>query len=651
MIDWLACFAVRVISACCCALPAGAAVWIGERCGELAMALQPKRTRIGLANLRAAFDGALPPGEAARIIRDCYRQLGGSFMELLRLPVIDRTYIDRFIAIEGREHFESAVTSGRPVVLLTGHFGNWELSSITAALLGHPIVALARAQEKFPRLYRLLVSFRESKGCRIVHKGGEMKRLIAALGGGQVVGIVGDQASRQGMLAEFLGRPALFATGPFELAHSKGALILQAYIHRARGPFHRIVVEPPFELPRELPRAEALRQGVERFAEALARHIRQQPGQWLWMHKRWKHTPARRALVLSDGKLGHVKQSLAVVDALAERHPGLTHTVIDVRYRSRAARVVATVWAWLAGGAGAARCLQWTLAPNTAAALLCRHADVMISCGSSLCPVTLLWSAELGAKSVILMDPAPFPLSRFDLVIAPFHDRLPARRNLVQIAGALAHAPADPGQAGARLRAHPRFSGAAGPAGAAHRHPVAAVLIGGDTAEYALDAPFLERLARGVLEACETVDGWLLLTTSRRTSPAAERRLADCVEGHARCRLLLLASRDALDGTLDGMLASADVVVVTGESISMVSEACASGRRVIVVRPPRRRHQRGWPAAKHERFLAGLARDGHLRLTGVDALPRAIRDALADPSPAKRLDNMAPVRAALEKLL
>ena len=652
MLDWLACTLVRLISALCCALPAELAVWIGERLGEAAMRLQPKRTRIGLQNLRAAFDGALSPSDARRILRGCYRQLGASFVELLRLPVIDRAYIDRYVSIEGQAHFEGAVASGRPVILLTGHYGNWELSSITAALKGYPIMALARAQKKFPRLYRLLVSLRESKGCRIIHKGGAMKRLIAALEGRELVGIVGDQASRQGMFVDFFGRPALFATGPFELAHAKSALILPAFIHRVRGPYHRLVVEPPLTLSRAEPKPSAVRAGVEQFAAGLARHIREAPDQWLWMHKRWKHTTARRVLVLSDGKPGHVKQSRAVVDVLRERHPALTQTTVEIRYRSRLARLACLLWSWASGGrTGAERCLAWTLTRESARSLLGRYADLIVSCGASLAPVNLLWAGEHRAKSVIVMNPSPLPTGRFSLVIAPRHDGLPRRANVVPIAGAFAAGPSGaPEAAAAHLRAHPRFRAAPqGPV--AHRHPVVAVLLGGDTAQYAVDAAFAAGLVVQVQAACERADGWFLVTSSRRTTAETEQALAARIDGDARCRLLLLASRDPLDGTMEGILASADAVVATGESISMVSEACASGRRVVAVIPPLRRRLRGRPAAKHQRFLSELAREGYLTLAPLDQLARAINEALAGGPPPKRLDNLAAVRAAVEHLL
>ncbi len=647
MIDWLACLLVRVIGGGCCLLPSAAAVWIGERMGALAYWLQPKRTRIGLRNLRAAFDGRMAPAELSGVIKDCYRQLGAGLIELLRLPVIDRAYIDRYVTPEGRHHFDQAISSGKPVILLTGHFGNWEMSSIAAALNGYPIMALARAQDKLPRLYRLLISYRESKGCTIVHKGGAMKRLLQALERRQLVGIVGDQASRQGIAVEFFGRPALFATGPFSLAYSKGALLLPVFMHRVRGPHHRLVIEPPIELTRREPEAAEVRRGIEQFAGALARHILEAPSQWLWMHKRWKHTQARRLLVLSDGKAGHVKQSLAVARSLQRHRPDTAVDVIEIRYRHPLARAFALAWSWwMPRGLGATACLRLALTRASGQALLTRYADLIISCGASTAPANVLWAGANDAKSVAIMNPAPLPPSRFDLVAAPRHDRLPRRANVLRTAGALVE-PLENGRAGearGRLQAHPRRR--ADLAQLAGR-PVVAVFIGGDTPDYAMDAAFIDALTAQLRAACEALDGWCLVTTSRRTPPGAAQRLSDALEDDPRCAMLLLAHRDPLDGTMEGMLSCATVAVVTGESISMVSEACASGHPVVVTEPPARRSA----ATKQARFMRELAAEGYIRLAPVAALAHAIEQAQRDPAPARRLDSLATVRDSVAKLL
>ena len=165
MLDWVLCTLVKGLSVLLCCLPPSVAVWLGECLGLVAMWAQPRRAQIGMTNLRAAFNGQLSPAQARAIIRACFKQLGAGIMEMLRLPAMDQTYMDRYIIMEGLRRFEEAHAAGTPTIFLTGHFGNWELSSIAAALKGYPILVLARAQEHFPRLYKLLVSFRESKGC------------------------------------------------------------------------------------------------------------------------------------------------------------------------------------------------------------------------------------------------------------------------------------------------------------------------------------------------------------------------------------------------------------------------------------------------------------------------------------------------------
>jgi len=665
MIDWLACAVVKGLGALFCRLPPEVAVWVGERLGTLACWVQPKRTRIGIANLRAAFDGRLMPAEARRIIRACYRHLGAGVMELLRLPVMDRGYLQRYVTIERYAVLQEALASGRPLVFLTGHYGNWELCSMVAALLGHPIAALARAQRRWPRLYRLLVSYRESKGCTVIHKGSALRQLITALAQGRPIGIVGDQASRQGVFVDFFGRPALFAKGPFDLAYDKDAILLPAFIRRRHGPHHHLAIEPPIRLDRTKPKAEAVVDGMRQFAALLTRHIQEDPAQWLWMHKRWKHTPARRALLLSDGKLGHVKQSLAVLEALRESCPQLTHDVIEVRYRHRRHRLATLLWPWIPGGWGSAAWLQRALTPESARALLTRYADVIISCGSSMAPVNALWASENRARSIVLMNPAPVPLRRFHLVIAPRHDALAPRPNVLTITGAMSPRRREEELRAARrrLETHPRFkaasseSRASGDVSLRNGHPtleppqpILAVFIGGNTPSYEVTPDFADELITRVLAACEALQGSCLVTTSRRTPAAVEQRLSERLEASARCRLLLLASRDSLEGTMDGLLGAAEVAVVTGESVSMVSEACASGRPVVIVEPPRTPRKRPGPT-KQARFLQEIVAEGYGWVVPASEIGAAIRRAAAASRVKPPLDNFSIVRAAVARLL
>ena len=404
MIDWLLWVIMKGLSALLCRLPATVAIWLGARMGELGYWMRSTRAQVGVLNVRAAFNGELSIAQTHRIVRASFAELGAGVFEMLRLPVIDRAYVDRYVTFEGREHFDRALASGRPVVALTGHCGNWEFTAITGALLGYPIVVLARVQEKLPRLYQLLMSFREAKGCRIVHRGGAMKELLAALNQRKVVGIVGDQPDRYGMWVQFFGRPSLFATGPYELAYTSNALIVPFYMRRLRGPFHRLVFEPAIDLARERgDKQAAIRAGMVYFAQTLTRHIREEPGQWLWIHRRWKHTPARRVLVLRDGKAGHLKQSLAFVESLRQQSPDLSSHIVEIHYRSRVTRLVGLLWSWwMPARWGAATCLKRVLTPESARELLTRYADVIVSCGAATVPANRLWATDSRAESVVV---------------------------------------------------------------------------------------------------------------------------------------------------------------------------------------------------------------------------------------------------------
>ena len=179
---------------------------------------------------------------------------------------------------------------------------------------------------------------------------------------------------------------------------------------------------------------------------------------------------------------------------------------------------------------------------------------------------------------------------------------------------------------------------------------VIAVFIGGETLHYALPPSFAEALIGQVKTVCEAIDGWCLVTTSRRTPPSVERLLAEDLGTSPRCRLLLLAGRDSINGTMEGMLGCADVAVVTGESISMVSEACANGRAVVVVEPPLRDTHRTSPT-KHQRFLRELVQDGYVQVVQLPNVGSAIERALKACATAKRLDNVAAIRDSVAHLL
>ncbi len=641
-IDSLACVAVKLVAALACRLPTPFAYWLGRRFGDVARLAKPDRAHIAYVNLAFAFGERYAPRERLRIIRRHFQYLGEGLVEMLRLPLMDRAYVDRYIQVDGRRWLDEAIARGRGVILLTGHFGNWELSSIVAALKGYPILALAREQ-KYPKLDRLLKAYREAKGCRIVPKGMALRAMVRALHEDQIVGIVADQdAGRNGIFLELFGRPASTAPGPVAMAMRTGATVLPVFIRRERGPYHRITLEPPLALTGEGEEAE--RCGLEQFVRHLERHVTATPDQWLWAHKRWKSTPVKTALVLSDGKAGHLKQSLAVVKVLRWHRPDLRLRIAEARFASPWRRCVLTLQSrWLRSPIAVEAALSRALTRETMAELRPLACDVVISCGASMGAVNLLVGRASRAKTVTVMRPSLVSLRRFDRVIVPAHDGVRPRPNVVVTQANLTSLDAEELQRGAeRLRASTLVRGSTTNG---HR-PRIGLLLGGDTDDFHLGPELTRRVVDAVVSACETLDAECWVTTSRRTSPATEAVCTELLERQPRCRWLVIANRVNPEGAVEGLLGTCEIIVVSGESTSMVSEAVASGRRVIVF-VPERLHDR---QTKHERLLEMLQQRGHLQIVSAEALPQAIADAHRSTAPVPTLSDRARLQEALARL-
>ena len=333
------------------------------------------------------------------------------------------------------------------------------------------------------------------------------------------------------------------------------------------------------------------------------------------------------AWAFSDGKAGHENQTRGLVPALTARIPLRCHWI----RAPRAARLIADFLC--------ARFAPGRDLPDP---------DLLIGAGHGTHPALLAARRARGGRAVVLMKPTLLPLRRFDLAFVPRHDGIQSRPGIVSTHGALsAVTPAELDEARERLRGHPRWRLAAHTPPDA---PVVAVLLGGDTDQYRLTTRFAADLVDQVLAVCERMPAVCLVTTSRRTPADVERWLGEHLEGHTRCGLLLLASRDQLDGTLEGMLGWAQVIVVTSESVSMISEACASGRWVIVVEPPvRQDHPRR--LTKAQRYVRELVAGDYVHSHRLPDVSAAIQQCLRGSGPPRPLQTYAEVCAAVKRLL
>ncbi|MBI3038748.1 lysophospholipid acyltransferase family protein [bacterium] len=195
-----------------------------------------------------------------------------------------------FVEILGIEHLKNAVSMNRGVIILSAHFGNWELIAYTLVKLGFPIYAIVRPQA-VNRMTEFMNSFRERRGVKVL-MAENLKLSLKILRGGGLVGIVSDLNAREwGYQASFFGRKASFYPTPVILSERSRAPVIPAFIERQRSGVQIVRFEPPILWKSDGTMVEKIQQYVSRYENA----IRKRPDHWVWFHERYVHAELGRS--------------------------------------------------------------------------------------------------------------------------------------------------------------------------------------------------------------------------------------------------------------------------------------------------------------------------------------------------------------------
>lgn len=269
------------------ALPERAADRFGASVGRKIHALGIRRDTVD-ENLRIAFPEKSEDWiEKTRVA--AYEHLGREAAAMLRLSRLDASAVIERTTTVGWDDVMGALSLERGILLVTGHFGNWEIAAAAVASRGVPIGAIVRRQGN--RLVdERLQMLRRNLGVETIYQGQAPSRVPRILRANGVVGIVGDQdARRSGVFVPFLGRPASTHRGPALFALRLGAPVFSCIARRLPGDEVRYEVKGErveYERTGDLDRdVYAL---TSELALRLETAIRAAPEQYFWFHKRWK---------------------------------------------------------------------------------------------------------------------------------------------------------------------------------------------------------------------------------------------------------------------------------------------------------------------------------------------------------------------------
>lgn len=254
--------------------------------GALAWAALGDRRRVALDNLARAF-AEWSDAERRRTARASFRHLGRMTCDTVSALRFDAVELCRRLTLDGWEHFEAARSRGRGVLVMSAHLGTWEIAAYPVGLYGEPMHVIGRPLDN-PLLDRRLARIRTRFGNRTIPKRGAARGALGVLRDGGVVGILIDQRVRpdEGEPLPFFGHPAITSPLAGRLAIRTGAPIVPLFGHLEPGGRYRVVFREPIEPAGE---GEAAASEITRRCLAVVeREIRQAPGTWLWLHRRWK---------------------------------------------------------------------------------------------------------------------------------------------------------------------------------------------------------------------------------------------------------------------------------------------------------------------------------------------------------------------------
>ncbi len=635
-------------------LPVPIAYGIGRWMGYVVYYLDGKHRQLAYLNLKQAFGANKSPIEIRQITMQVFVHFGQNIIDTLRMPLVTPEKFPSIVEVSGKEYVFESLKKGKGVIFLAMHFGSWEMASLTCTMLGFPYKMMAKSQVKNQKLSELLSFTRSSGGYRVLMRGMGTRDFVKSLKNNEVVGLVADQGGRDGVLIPFFGRNASMSVGAIRMGLKWDVPICFSVIYRKKNEKLFMGIHEPFLLEKTGDLEKDVVSNLKYLTKLMEQYIWGHPAEYLWFYKIWKYSNQTTILILSDGKTGHLRQSQLVAQqlqkALAERNMEATVQTANVRYKNKFAYrcfsflnlILPTVIYW-----GRFFWLKLFLTNESFKKVLATRADYIVSCGAATSGVSEVIAKDNLAKGICILKPGILGFDRFDLVVLPQHDipagetRLPANVVVTHGAPNMIDDKYLQAQTQALLVKFSHLQ-------KSQRDKIG-VFIGGDTKHIYISEQQIRILANQLKDVAQQLKVDLLVTTSRRTPVAIEQLLHKELKKHPSCSLLILANQENIPEAVGGILGLSDIIIVSGDSVSMISEAATSGKKTIVFLP----ESKGFfgESSKHLKFIASLNRQGYVVATDAKNIGHTVMDAMKNKFQTKKLEDDKILLKAMGKVI
>jgi KDO2-lipid IV(A) lauroyltransferase len=632
-------------------LPMGFNLWMGRCMGWAAGFFMAPKSKIVYANLKTAFAADLSPSQLRQMTREVFMNFIQSVVEFISLPKMKRLGLETFVEFRGKENIDAGMAQGKGVILLAIHSGSWELASVVGAAARGPYHIVANDQSRFPHLGRLLNDYRTHTGANVITAGTATKEIIKAMQRNEVVSLVLDQGGKTGLEVPFFGKTASMSTGAMRLALKYGCAVCPVWIERLKNGKHVLTISPAMPLAVTGDIEKDLKVNISKAAAQFEQLLKEHPAEYTWFYKVFKYSNHFRILILDDGRTGHLRQSQALAsnltDVMNKRGKSAVQNTVSLQWKGPWVETVFPYFVFMAQHLGILNredYLRYFLMDSSYKELMTYKADYVISCGWLISGANFILSRSHLAKSITILTPLISP-ELFDVVVMPEHDRpKPLRRaHLItpKVSPNLINAAYLKQQSEGLMKVYTHLK--------ASVRTKFGVLIGGNAKGVTFDEAQIRQLLEQIKESALHYNADILLTTSRRTPEAIEQIISKELKNFERCSLCILANQRNFPETVGGILGLSDLVIVSGESISMVSEALSSGKRTIVFSPNGRYGDVA--RDKYEDFVLKLNEQGYLMVTSVDDLKSKIWQLLSRKITLNAMDDQSIIQSGLGRIV
>lgn len=504
-----------------------------------------RKRQIAYRNIKMAFPEKTSK-EVKQILLRSYINFGISLIETLIAP-----RILKYIEFRGKDNIDA--DGG----IVTGiHQGSWELYDFACAK-NFKFAVLAKKQ-KPENLDKIFNEVRRESGLAVCFS---LKEIVKYIKDAWSVGLVVDHGAEDNALfIKFFSHLVPTPSGIIHLARKFNKKIHPSFGYRKKGFYHVVEIGKPIAVGNKSD-GELLLE-INQFYE---NYLRVNPYEYLWHYKRFKHKKDISVLILSDGKLGHLKQSLAFLSILKEENIEIAYKIIKFKYRSKLARTLADIFAFFAPKSwlGYRHCFSFLINDDARKEIDATYADIVVSTASFAASLNKIVAVYLGAKSVSILRPN-IPLNRFDLAIMPKHDRVYSSSSVI-IKGALVY-PQDLESKARQCQDKFKLTS----------NKKIALFIGGvltDEEEFLVN---LDTFLHNLKEFSLQNNYKILASASRRTPKKADELIAKHLDGFENTEAIVYPNQQNYDFVFEGFCFLSDFVFVSGESISMVSEVISA---------------------------------------------------------------------------